>query len=125
MYISLKIYIPAVWIGEGVKVYVIRVLDLREREHVHCLDSAWRGHKGGVTSSRCYANPLVNRHEVRLVNPRKTKVPSIRPDVHNGKRRRPGENRSSERALAVHAAAHLSDIDDGKMAGFYITANGL
>lgn len=39
-----------------------------------------RGHMGVVTSRQRYANPLTDLDEVRLPNPRKTKVQSVRAD---------------------------------------------
>lgn len=39
-----------------------------------------RVHMGVVTSRQCYVNPLMVRGEVRLANPRKTKVLSVRLD---------------------------------------------
>lgn len=39
-----------------------------------------RGHVGVVTSRQRYVNPLMDRDEVRLPNPRKTKVLSVRLD---------------------------------------------
>jgi len=63
--------------------------------------------------------------EVRLPNPQKTKVLSVRPDKSSTTAAwddftwRAG-------ALGVQAVAHLWDIDDGKTPGFYTTAaNGL
>lgn len=50
------------------------------------------GHMGGVTSRQRYVNPLMGRDEVRLPNPRKTKVLSVRLD-------------KSSTAVAVAAAA--------------------
>lgn len=57
--------------------------------HVHSLSLESRravigagggGHMGAVTSRQRYANPLTDLDEVRLSNPRKTKVQSVRAD---------------------------------------------
>lgn len=66
--------------------------------------------------------------EVRLPNPRKTKVLSVSQagqDINNSSTGSLGDF-SPGRALGTQAAVHLWDIDDGKTPGFYsTTANGL
>lgn len=74
-----------------------------------------------VTSRQRYVSPLMDHDEVRLANPRKTKVLSVRPDKSSTTTTAP-----PGRALGVHVEVHLWDIDDGETPGFYTTAtNGL
>lgn len=89
------------------------------RRRHRCGRETATGHVGAPTSRQCYVNSLMHCDEVRLPNPWKTKVPSVKPD-----------KTSTTAALAAweifspggQAAAHLWDIDDGKTPGFYRTA---
>lgn len=106
--------------------------------YVHCLVSVWRadglssgqrvrggGHMGVVTSGQRYVNPLKDRDEVRLPNPRKTKVLSVRLDESSTTAAAVAWENFTRPGPRLHTAVHLWDIDDGKTPGFYTTANGL
>lgn len=83
-------------------------------------------HMGGVTSSSVTWTPVMHCDEVRLPNPRKTKVLSVTLD-ESSTTAAPGDLGEGERAAAAraHAALHLWDIDDGETPGSSTTANGL
>lgn len=127
MYIPLKIYTLVRRLKKCVKIarvckerIVCVSVQLGRDYYVHCLVLVWRadglssgqpvdsrGHMGVVTSRQRYANPLVECDEVRLPNPRKTKVLSVRLDKSSA-------TAAWENFAVVHAALHLWDIDDRK-----------